>query len=82
MQQCLSVRAERCREQRAPPVWHFNPLPSHRLTEQHIVEFVHCVHDYALMCIFNKDYAEEGVTACQYLAMLRPDVTVPSIVQM
>ncbi|UJR24623.1 hypothetical protein I4U23_005997 [Adineta vaga] len=68
-------------ERKAESMWNFAPLQSHRLTEQDIIEFVHCVKDYAFISIFNKDYAEKGVESCQYLSLLRPELIIPMIVE-
>jgi proteasome activator subunit 4 len=69
------------RERKADLVWFFSPLESHRLTEQDITDFVNCIKEYVFISIFNKDYAEKAVKACQHLSFLRPELIVPVIVE-
>jgi hypothetical protein len=70
-----------CRERTTRPAWSFAPLESHRLTEQDITDFVNCIKEYVFISIFNKDYAEEAVEACQYLSILRSELIIPVIVE-
>lgn len=51
------------------------------MTEQDITDFVHCIKDYALISIFNKDHAEAGVKSCQYLSILHPHLIIPTIIE-
>ncbi len=69
------------RERTTQPSWSFAPRMSHRLTEQDITDFVDCIKEYVFISIFNKDYAQEAVEACQYLSILRPESIVPVIVK-
>jgi len=70
-----------CRERKAHPVWFFTPQKSYRLTEQDITDFVHCIKEYAIISIFNKNHADEAAKACQYLSILRPELIVPLIIE-
>jgi hypothetical protein len=69
------------RERKAHPVWFFTPQESYRLTEDDITEFVHCIKEYAIISIFNKNHADEAAKACQCLSILRPELIVPLIIE-
>jgi len=68
-------------ERKNPAVWYFIPHSSHRLTDEDITNFVHCIKEYAFMSIFNKDHAKDAAETCQHLSVLRPELIVPTIVE-
>ncbi|CAF3469088.1 unnamed protein product [Rotaria socialis] len=69
------------KESKADRIWQFKPLQSYRLTEQDITDFVNCAEEYVFISIFNKTYQEDAAKAFRHLAMLRPELVVPAIVE-
>lgn len=70
------------RERKADRLWHFNPLPSHRLTDDDVTEFVNCLKECVFLSVFNKAHLEDAAKACQCLSQLRPDIIVPPLVEL
>ncbi|CAF1049647.1 unnamed protein product [Rotaria sordida] len=68
-------------ESKADRLWQFNPPPSYRLTEQDITDFVNCVKECVFISIFNKTNLKDAAKAFRNLAMLRPELVVPPIVE-
>ncbi|CAF3400805.1 unnamed protein product [Rotaria socialis] len=68
-------------ESKADRIWQFKPLQSYRLTEQDITDFVNCVKEYVFISIFNKTHLADAAKAFRDLAMLRPELVVPPIIE-
>ncbi|CAF1939925.1 unnamed protein product [Rotaria magnacalcarata] len=68
-------------ESKTDRIWQFKPLQSYRLTEQDITDFVNCVKEHVFISIFNKTHQEDAAKAFRNLAMLRPELVVPTIVE-
>ncbi|CAF3758140.1 unnamed protein product [Rotaria sp. Silwood1] len=69
-------------ERTTDPVWYFNPPESHRLHDEDINNFVNCLKEYAFISIFNKYYLDIAAETCHYLSQLRPELIIPSLVEL
>ncbi|CAF4303396.1 unnamed protein product [Rotaria sp. Silwood2] len=69
-------------ERTTDPVWYFNPPDSHRLRDEDITNFVNCLKECAFISIFNKYHLDLAAETCHYLAQLRPELIVPSLVEL
>lgn len=67
------------RERYRNPSW-LPPVPeSHWLSEQDITEFVSCMKQPVLLAMFSKTGSLEAAQALQNLALLRPELVIPPL---
>ncbi|CAF3971108.1 unnamed protein product [Rotaria sp. Silwood2] len=69
-------------ERTTDPVWYFNPPESHRLHDEDITNFVNCLKECSFISIFNKYHLDLAAETCHYLSQLRPELIVPSLVEL
>lgn len=59
-----------------------NPVPdSHKLTDQDITEFVECIIQPVLLAMFSKTGSLEAAQALQNLALMRPELVIPPVLE-
>ncbi|XP_030627610.1 proteasome activator complex subunit 4A [Chanos chanos] len=69
------------RERYRKPTW-LAPVPeSHRLTEQDIADFVESMKQPVLLAMFSKTGSLDAAQALQNLALLRPDLVIPPVLE-
>ncbi|XP_064483757.1 proteasome activator complex subunit 4-like [Ornithodoros turicata] len=69
------------RERYRPPSWE-TPIPaSHRLTDDDVTEFVKSVQAVVLLAMFGKGGSMGAAGALQSLALLRPELIVPPVLE-
>ncbi|KAJ8248283.1 hypothetical protein GJAV_G00240340 [Gymnothorax javanicus] len=69
------------RERYRKPSW-FTPVPdSHKLTEQDITDFVESLKQPVLLAMFSKTGSLDAAQALQNLALMRPELVVPSVLE-
>lgn len=69
------------RERYKKPCW-ITPIPSsHRLTDDNITEFVESMKQPVLMAIFSKTGSMDAAQALQNLALMRPELVIPPVLE-
>lgn len=69
------------RERYRPPSWEPTVPPSHRLTDADVTAFVECVRPVVLLAMFGKGGSLGAAGALQSLALLRPELVVPPVLE-
>lgn len=69
------------RERYKKPCW-ITPIPySHRLTDDNITEFVESMKQPVLMAMFSKTGSMDAAQALQNLALMRPELVIPPVLE-
>lgn len=69
------------RERYKKPCW-ITPIPSsHRLTDANITEFVESMKQPVLMAMFSKTGSMDAAQALQNLALMRPELVIPPVLE-
>lgn len=69
------------RERYKKPCW-ITPIPSsHRLTDDNITEFVETMKQPVLMAMFSKTGSMDAAQALQNLALMRPELVIPPVLE-
>ncbi|XP_008209740.1 proteasome activator complex subunit 4 [Nasonia vitripennis] len=77
----LRINRERYQNNSNKPNWKI-PIPdSHKLTDAEIDAFVESMMPIAMLGIFNKRYTQLFYDALKYLADMRPNLVIPSILE-
>lgn len=70
-----------CRERHAKLKWE-TPVPNeHKLTDTNIDDFVKSMMPIAMTAVFHKKYTQDFCHALQYLAIIRPSLVIPSVLE-
>jgi len=71
-----------CHRERQLKTW-VPPVPLHsQLTDDDITEFVRTTSAVASLAVFNKSGSQDSAVALQSLAMLRPEIIIPPLLDM
>lgn len=74
------IRRLKC-ERRPVKTWE-TPIPaSHKLTEDDITAFVQCIKPCVMLAMFSKNGCYDAAMALKNLAILRPELTVPTVLE-
>ena len=69
------------RERYRKPTW-LTPVPeSHKLTEQNITDFVQSMMQPVLLAMFSKTGSLDAAQALQNLALMRPELVIPPVLE-
>lgn len=69
------------RERYRTPTW-LTPVPeSHHLSEQDITDFVESMKEPVLLAMFSKTGSLDAAQALQNLALLRPELVIPPVLE-
>ena len=69
------------RERYKKPSW-LTPVPdSHKLTDQDVTDFVQCIIQPVLLAMFSKTGSLEAAQALQNLALMRPELVIPPVLE-
>lgn len=69
------------RERYRKPTW-LTPIPdSHKLTEEDITEFVESMMQPVLLAMFSKTGSLDAAQALQNLALMRPELVIPPVLE-
>lgn len=69
------------RERYKKPCW-ITPIPSsHRLTDDNITEFVESMKQPVLLAMFSKTGSMDAAQALQNLALMRPELVIPPVLE-
>lgn len=69
------------RERYKKPCW-ITPIPSsHCLTDDNITEFVESMKQPVLMAMFSKTGSMDAAQALQNLALMRPELVIPPVLE-
>lgn len=69
------------KERYRPPSWEPIPPESHRLTDADVTAFVESVQPVVLLSMFSKGGSSGAAVALQDLALLRPEVVIPPVIE-
>lgn len=69
------------RERYKKPCWISPVPPSHRLTDQDVTEFVESMKQPVLMAMFSKTGSMDAAQALQNLALMRPELVIPPVLE-
>lgn len=69
------------RERYKKPCWITPILFSHRLTDDNITEFVESMKQPVLMAMFSKTGSMDAAQALQNLALMRPELVIPPVLE-
>lgn len=69
------------RERYKKPCW-ITPVPaSHKLTDQDVTDFVESMKQPVLMAMFSKTGSMDAAQALQNLALMRPELVIPPVLE-
>lgn len=69
------------RERYRKPTW-LTPIPdSHKLTEENITDFVESMIQPVLLAMFSKTGSLDAAQALQNLALMRPELVIPPVLE-
>ncbi len=69
------------RERYRKPTW-LTPIPdSHKLTEENITDFVESMMQPVLLAMFSKTGSLDAAQALQNLALMRPELVIPPVLE-
>lgn len=69
------------RERYKKPTW-LNTVPdSHKLTDQDITDFVESIKQPVVLAMFSKIGSLEAAQALQNLALMRPELVIPPVLE-
>lgn len=69
------------RERFKKPSW-LTPVPeSHKLTDEDVTDFVQCIIQPVLLAMFSKTGSLEAAQALQNLALMRPELVIPPVLE-
>lgn len=69
------------RERYKKPTW-LTPIPdSHKLTEEDITDFVESMMQPVLLAMFSKTGSLDAAQALQNLALMRPELVIPPVLE-
>lgn len=69
------------RERYKKPSWEMTIPENFRLSDDRIMKFVECLKPVVLLSMFNKLGSFQAATCLQQLALLRPDIVLPTLLE-